>query len=625
MKATGKKSRAFFDIGSYVFVGLLLFLLSSSPLVKQSNSVLLDPLRTRDMEHSAVIIGIDDVTLKELGAWPLDRKVFADLIERLDGKGIKGLVFDVLFLEEKPSDMYMLKALGQASYPVVLGGKTSSGEILHPVYPLEGRVSDGFVNVLPDSDGKVRNFIPSAVKDNKCVNPLALVFFGLTNGMCFQNKTEAFFYPRTITEFSLVDVLNGKVPKELLEGKVLFVGATTLDLEDYFVGLQGDKIPGVYVHAAMYASHENNLSLKTLSIPIVGILLLIMMILGWAIVFYIRKSLLQVLALSGSLCLVVVSAALLFDFGFELPLLQLLITCITFFVVATLTRYAHSRRENTFIKSMFSRYVNKDVLHSLLKNSSNIKESERRHLSILFSDLRGFTDFSETLSPEELTGLLNEYFASMVTEIFKENGTVDKFIGDAVMAFWNAPLSVKHHELHATLAAIGMQEALSLFNEKHKTSLKMGIGVHAGEAVVGNIGGDERVSYTALGDSVNTASRIESITKKYGARIVISEEVATAVTGKLREGWRLRKLDEVKLKGKQNSVILYEVTTTPFSSIRLYEEAFAFYQKGDYKAATLLLQSDLLRGDTPASVLHARIQEGLTEEGFNGVWVFDEK
>jgi adenylate cyclase len=323
--------------------------------------------------------------------------------------------------------------------------------------------------------------------------------------------------------------------------------------------------------------------------------------------------------------ILIIASVVLFDFGYELPLLQALIVLITSFIVATAARYAHSRIENAFIKSMFSRYVNKDVLQALLKSKTYLKEGEKRELSVLFSDLRGFTDFSETLPPEELTRLLNEYFALMVSEIFKQNGTVDKFIGDAVMAFWNAPLSLKHHELHAVTAAIGMQNALVAFNSTQNTSLKMGIGVHAGEAVVGNIGGEERTSYTALGDSVNTASRIEGISKKYGARIVVSQTVAAAVTGKLNEGWYLRKLDEVKLKGKQKSVLIYEVTDISPLVIGAYEEAFSLYQKGRLKESLAILQSDILTGDVPASVLSSRIQTGLIQEGFDGIWVFDEK
>ncbi len=625
MTALRKKSWALTEAGGYALAGMFLLAICFSSLIERGNNALLDPLRTNDIVHDAVIIGIDDVTLGQLGAWPLDRKVFAEVIEALEDYEIKGLAFDVLFLEEKPEDVYILKALSDASYPVVLGSKIVSDQMLLPVYPLEGRISSGFVNVFPDADGKVRKFIKSDTRGGVCSNSLALQSASQETYDCFDEKAGSFLYPKVIPEFSLVDLVQGKIPKELLKGKMLFVGATTLDLEDYFIGLSGHKIPGVYVHASMYASHENNLYTKTLDNEVVAVLLVLIMLLGGVTVLCIQRTFLQIVLFGVIVSVVIVGTVILFDKGFEFPLLQALIALIFSFVAVTIARYAHSRRENAFIKSMFSRYVNKDVLQTLLKSKAHLKEGEKRRLSVLFSDLRGFTDFSETLSPEELTRLLNDYFASMVSEIFKENGTVDKFIGDAVMAFWNAPLPLKHHELHAVLAAIGMQNALTRFNDAHGTSLKMGIGIHTGDAVVGNIGGEERVSYTALGDSVNTASRIENITKKYCARIIVSEDIASKVKTKLQGNWRMRKLDCVRLKGKQNSVTLYEITDILPSAISVYEQALSEYQQGNLKEAEQLLQSQELKSDVPATVLIKRIQENIIPEGFDGVWVFDEK
>jgi adenylate cyclase len=213
----------------------------------------------------------------------------------------------------------------------------------------------------------------------------------------------------------------------------------------------------------------------------------------------------------------------------------------------------------------------------------------------------------------------------MVSEIFKQNGTVDKFIGDAVMAFWNAPLPIENHELCAIKAAIGTQEALEKFNKEHGVALKMGIGIHSGFAVVGNIGGSERISYTALGDSVNTTSRIEGITKKYGVNILISGEVVGAIKKVDIPGWRLRKVDEVLLKGKQKSVLLYEVTQLKEDVVTLYEKALSLYQSSSFGDAQVLLKSEILREDMPSRILLERIENNSVPENFNGVWMFDQK
>ncbi len=623
MKVLGNKVHKATQLLGYALVSAFIVGISYLPFVQDVGTTFLDPLRTKDIPHNAVVIGIDDKTLQTLGAWPLDREIFADFIDKLEGSQVQGVIFDVLFLEQKKGDTEMVAALQRASFPVVLGGKIHEDRMIHPVYPLLDNTKEGYVNVSPDGDGKVRKQSEAITLEGKCLLPLSISL--TSTNSCDMETGARFFYPSALPQFSLVDVLEGAVPPALLKDKVLFVGATTLDLEDYFVGLSGNKIPGVYVHAAMYASHSNDLS----TLPVTGVtktaLLLGMLFIGFLIVAYLRKALVQMLALLGVSCALILVVVTSFDVGWELPALQMFVVLISSFVIATLARYAQSRRENIFIKTLFSRYVNKEVLQSLIHNHAHIALGERRELTILFSDLRGFTDFSETLPPEELTRILNEYFASMVSEIFKEKGTVDKFIGDAVMAFWNAPLSTRDHELHATLAAIGMQEALLDFNQKNNTNLMMGIGIHAGEAVVGNIGGEERVSYTALGDAVNTASRIEGVTKRYGARIVISEDVAVKVKDRLKEGWSLRKLDEVRLKGKQKSIVLYEVTTLNLSAIEQYESALGLYQKSNFAEASKQLESDLLQRDIPSEVLIKRLKSGEVVEGFDGVFVFDEK
>ncbi len=612
----------------YIFLTLLLVGFSLSQTGEYSNTVILDPLRTKAVPSDAVVIAIDDTTLKELGAWPLKRDVYVDLLQSVHDYGIKGMVFDVLFLEPKEGDDRLSSALRDAPYPVILGSKKTESGTLQPVFQEDEHLAYGFVNVSPDKDGKVRRFVSPDDDRSHCTRPLSLAIFSLINGQsgCVVGPTTHFLYPKDVPVFSLADIVNKKVPKDLLRGKLLFVGATTLDLEDYFVGLEGFKVPGVLVHTAMYTSYSNQLQTQPIGTPGVVIMIMLIVGVGASFVRYIKRPVKQIAFVSVFVCVLVVTTVVLFDMSYEMPLVSLMLSFFGSFVLSTLFHYASSRRENVFIRTMFSRYVNKEVLNELLENHSTKQTGEKRNITVLFSDLRGFTNFSETLDPEALLQLLNYYFTSMVAAIFKENGTVDKFIGDAVMAFWNAPLTIHNHEYHAVRAAIGMQEALTKFNKDHGTDLRMGIGVHTGPAIIGNVGGAERASYTAFGDTVNTASRIESVTKKYGAGIVVSKEVAEMYEAMKDDSpWTLRKLDEVRLKGKQKSTTLFEIGIFEQSLVREYEEAFQSYQEKDFDTALSLLRGETLKNDIPSKVLVERIESGVLGRDFDGVWAFDEK
>lgn len=628
MLILSKKKESLVRTAGYIFLTIVLIGFTFSATGRYVNTVALDSLRTKEVSSNAAVIAIDDATLRALGAWPLERSVYANLIEKLNSYNINGLVFDILFLEDKTGDDLVRSALKSSQYPVILGGKKVESGFLHTVFQGESSVVEGFVNVSPDRDGKVRNFMSPENYSDGCARPLSLAaaLFREEGELCITSEGGRFLYPSNIPTFSLVDILEGKVSNELLEGKMLFVGATTLDLEDYFVGIDGAKIPGVFVHTAMYSSYTSGLFTRSFGKEAESLLIILLVVVGASFVRYVKKPIKQVFFVTVITGVLFVVSVIAFDFSYELPLLSLLVSFFASFVLSVLFHYASSRKENMFIRTMFSRYVNKEVLHELLENHPRVQTGEKREITVLFSDLRGFTNFSETFDPENLLKLLNYYFTSMVSEVFKENGTVDKFIGDAVMAFWNAPLPIHNHEYHAVRAAIGMQEALKRFNQEHGTDLKMGIGIHTGPAIVGNVGGKERASYTAFGDTVNTTSRIEGVTKKYGVEIILSGEVKDkvelAISG---DSWRTRKLDEVRLRGKSKATLLFELTRDPQEKIETYEKALELYQRKSFKEALALLKEEVLENDPPSLLLIDRMGSFSSGDDFDGVWVFDEK
>jgi adenylate cyclase len=214
--------------------------------------------------------------------------------------------------------------------------------------------------------------------------------------------------------------------------------------------------------------------------------------------------------------------------------------------------------ERERVKSAFARYVSHQVMDSILESKIDTLTGDRRRVSVLFCDIRGFTTIAERLSPEKVVQLLNEYFERMVEVVFRNNGTLDKFIGDGLMVIFGAPEDDPLQEEHALRTAIEMQEELRALAEKWKPeglNLRIGIGINSGPAIVGNIGSSRRMEYTAIGDTVNLASRLETATKELGVGILISEYTHNA----LRGSFRFRNMGSVHVKGRVEPVLTYSL------------------------------------------------------------------
>jgi CHASE2 domain-containing sensor protein len=338
MHSWSKKRERVVRLVGYVVLTFVLIGYAFSATGRHSNVVALDSLRTKEVPSNVAVIAIDDATLSALGAWPLDRSVYARLITELNGYNINGLVFDVLFLEEKADDEAVRDALSGSQYPVVLGIKRGETDFLHAVFNGEASVTEGFVNVSPDKDGKVRSFVSPERHSGGCVWPLSLAILvpTLENDVCPTINGTRFLYSREVPTFSLVDVIEGKVPKDVLKGKVLFVGATTLDLEDYFVGLEGVKIPGVFVHTAMYSSYTNNLLTKSLGATVELLAIIMFVIIGSSFVRYIKKPTKQIFFVGFVIVLLLVVTVVAFDFSYEVPLVSLVLSFLASFVLSTL-------------------------------------------------------------------------------------------------------------------------------------------------------------------------------------------------------------------------------------------------------------------------------------------------
>jgi adenylate cyclase len=223
-------------------------------------------------------------------------------------------------------------------------------------------------------------------------------------------------------------------------------------------------------------------------------------------------------------------------------------------------QYFVEGREKRKMKKLFGQYVSKDVYQQLVHNPELARlGGQRREMSVLFSDIRGFTTVSERGQPEEIVHLLNEYFTRMVQVVFQHRGTVDKFVGDMVMALFGAPLEDPDHAEHAVAAALDMMQELKTLNAKWalagRGTIDIGIGINSGPMIAGNIGSDQIMSYTVIGDAVNLGSRLESLNKQYSTHIIISD----ATRSQLKGSYTLKPLGDVVVKGKTRPVAIFEV------------------------------------------------------------------
>ena len=614
----------------FVLLYLVILFFSNTERAYLITQKFFDPIRETKERKEVVIVGIDDKTFESLGAWPFNRKVFANLTSNLNNYETKSIVYDILFLEEREGDKEFLKEIKNSNISIVFASKISGDNYLESHFSnLTPFTNSSFAHIYPDSDGQVRTIPNNYVFNEKCISSLSYFSFSVFTHKeinCKNNIKTFFRYPSNIKTFSLIDVLNNKVDKNDLKDKIVFVGSNTLDLEDHFVSITGEKVPGVFIHASILTTLLNNDTDVLVNKNFEDILILLFALFITYFSYKARTFVKQLFIFLITIVVVFLFGFVLFENHYVLQIPILIITVILFYGYTVIFRFVTERKKNEYIQSLFSKYVHKDVLNELLKSRKGVElGGEKRRVSILFSDLRGFTTFSETMSPTELTKLLNDYLSAMSPIILENKGTIDKYIGDAIMAFWNAPLETKDHETCAVLSSVLMQSALEEFNKKTNSSLAMGVGVHVGDVVVGNVGSSERINYTILGDTVNTTSRLEGLTKKYGVGIIATEEIKNCVKDKRIS---FRKLDVMTVKGKSGETIIYEAFLKGGINDKFilnYEKALDLYQKSNFKEARGILLSQI--DDKPSEKLLERIEfiENQKDFVFDGVWHFDEK
>jgi adenylate cyclase len=371
------------------------------------------------------------------------------------------------------------------------------------------------------------------------------------------------FYDLFYSQQQIIEGQKPGIDPSLFKDRIVVIGANAEGLHEVFsTPFRSGEINGPEVHANMIDAMLANRSIERTP-AWVAIALVAAGAAGVGVAgLFLNAWLTGVVALV--LALLLAGAALaLFARGLWIPF-TVPALAITFAFVGDLAwKYFVEGRDKRLIKKMFSRYVSKDVFDQLVANPSLAAlGGARRHMTVLFSDIRGFTTMSEKGTPEDVVAQLNELFTRMVAVVFEHRGTVDKFVGDMIMALYGAPLDDSDHADHAVTTALAMIRTLHEMNREWesqgKPTLDIGIGINTGDMVAGNIGSDTIMSYTVIGDAVNLGARLESLNKDYGTRIIISEFTRTVLKGR----YDIRPLGDVVVKGKTRPVAIFEVKST---------------------------------------------------------------
>jgi len=439
---------------------------------------------------------------------------------------------------------------------------------------------------------------------------------------------------------SMVDVLNDRIEVGELKGKIILVGTTAPGLLDLRATPVDPVYPGVEVHANLVAGIlDQNIKQKPPYVIGAEFLMLfaagLMLALVLPLLSPLKSSIVTVLVL----LFVLATNLVVFHFGnLVLPLASGLIMILLLFTLNMAYGFFIEARGMRQITGLFGQYVPPELVEEMAKNPERFNMAPRAEdLSILFSDVRGFTTISETLSPEDLSTYINEYLTTMSLVIREgHRGTLDKYIGDAVMAFWGAPMPDPEHAQNAVLAALDMQAAAHKLNDRFRDkgwpTFAIGVGVNSGVVRVGDMGSQIRKAYTVMGDAVNLASRLEGITKQYGADIIIGE-----ATHRVLRGIVSREVDIVRVKGKDEPVTIYQpiglegqVDKIRLDQIGIWNQVLKLYRAQNWDLAELQLLN--LQKAAPEDGLYdvyldriAHFRVSPPDKDWNGVFKFETK
>jgi len=626
-------------------------------------------LQDKEISKDVVFVAVDEPSVNKYGRWPWKREKLANGIKNLSQADV--VLLDMIFSEPTSEEQDAILGESIASLNASVCGfflrhnatqvitddeldvlsdssldllqsqvsKFTNPNFAHAEFAemnilpiLESCTLSGSFSTFRSSDDKLRSYPVSMYFDNILYPSLGIQGLRIRydkdisrvdenhvkindieisldeNGLAQVN----FYKKQQYETISFLDVANGTIKPEYFNSKIVILGITEVGSGD-IVSTPIGAIPGPLVH---YTFISNMLQGHLITEPkyatsglVVFFVLLpfILVLLISKIVYRAAANILVYLGVYIVVRYLFVSEMLYIDLFF--PLIALILSLVAVEAVA----FNIQEKSGKFLKDTFSSYLSGDLLNQLIANPDSLKlGGEKKELTVLFSDIRGFTTISESMSPEKLINILNRYFTPMTQSVIDNGGMLDKYIGDAVMAFFNAPVDVEQHAdaaCHSALSMIEKLDALNFVFEKEGIlPIRIGIGLNTAEVIVGNIGSDTKKDYTVIGDGVNLASRVEGLTKNYTIQILITE----FTVAKLTQEFVYREIEPVKVKGKDEAVLLYELMPNSDRAKEIkkqYESALDIYKNNDLdKAKALFTQIVNYFDDGPSEYMLEKIK-----------------
>lgn len=653
---------------------------------------------------NVVAVEIDEHAVSQVGRWPWDRRIIGDLLGNMSEAS--SVAMDILFSEpsNEESDAYLANKMVEANN-VILGyillndnttSTVSSDQIsalLGCAYSninlesettnitlitnsqlslsrfLNSAMTCGYFTILLDSDGIYRRYATALVYEEYLLAPLAIqsVRYGQNQlehitldehgikrfelGNISLNDANSmlvnFYNKEDVQKVSAYDIYTGAISPSFFKDKYVVMGVTDLGSYDIRPTPVSKIYPGLYVHYSMLSNLLDNTILVTK--PYFTNLTIAFAIFLAYLASFVRKTGRRVVMYFVVILGVAFITNLLFFTNLYLIYaFYAYVGVIAFALLKEFLNILITEIKSSNLRKTFETYVSTEVVSDILKNPSKLKlGGVSKEISVLFLDIRGFTSISERSTPEGLVSVINHIFNRFTHEIVNNEGLLDKYIGDAIMALYNAPLDIENHGDKAVTSALNIMAALDELNREFEANgtphIGIGIGINTDECIIGNIGSDFRFVYTAMGDGVNLAARLESITKFYQSNILISDNTYNKLANP--SAFHIRMLDKIVVKGRTEPTSIYEVlahrnadnadnatnTNNNYDElIRLYQQALNLYMNRDFVGASkIFIHLYRTHNDYPSGIFISRckyfLQGDMPPDNWDGSYVMTSK